>query len=208
MGLSVVEPVEIFGIDTRLAQVYATIFAGLGASAVAIVAAIIAYRNGFGWSPMVVGNRRGGIREFDYEFVTGGFEVWNRHKYPIVIRAVRVVFEETRLVKHGGIAFEERYWIPFCEDSADCQFEKQLEPNSREGVSFKLYVQREGRRARVALEWPSIEVTYLDPRRGKTLTARSRCDYRRRARETIQSWQDAARIRRENKKPPPWLSGN
>jgi hypothetical protein len=99
----------------------------------------------------------------------------------------------------------ERFWVTFDEWSADCHFEKQIDADCRESVDFKLLMGQQEHKVRSNFEWPSIEVAYLDPRRGRVFTARNRRDFRRRVRETLARWYELARVRREGRRPPPWL---
>ena len=76
-----------------LAQTIATAILGIGAISVAIVSAVIAYRNNFGWEPaiartrVVTGSGPEGRRHIGIEF-----QIWNRRKYPIIVYTADVAF--------------------------------------------------------------------------------------------------------------------
>jgi hypothetical protein len=58
---------------------------------VAIVAAIIAYRNNFGWKPLCLVKERNFMArgvEKTATHIRLSFELWNRRKYPIAIRMI------------------------------------------------------------------------------------------------------------------------
>lgn len=69
---------------------------GLSSVVVAWVALRLNYRNNFGWNPALVVTERGvgAYGEAKDRFINviayANFEVWNRRKYPIVIRAVKI----------------------------------------------------------------------------------------------------------------------
>lgn len=82
-----------------LAQTIATAILGAGAIAVAIVSAVIAYQNNFGWKPVAFPTwHRYSIDPIGrLQSVVFAFDIWNRRKYPIVVRHLSVTFSGTPL---------------------------------------------------------------------------------------------------------------
>lgn len=84
-----------------LTQIGASIFLGIAALVVSITSAIVAYRNNFGWKPIALVSRYSlgtwHTTETDIEGKARlHIEVWNRRKYPILIRYI--------LIKAQGLA--------------------------------------------------------------------------------------------------------
>jgi len=92
-------------------QLIASLLFGLMSLSVACIALWVAYRNNFGWKPLVLlmsyGIGGGGALG---NVVTCSFEIWNRRKYPVVLREMQVSWGDTRIVSEGGFTNEE--WCP------------------------------------------------------------------------------------------------
>jgi hypothetical protein len=79
---------------TALQILSSIVFAFAGAS-IAAASLFIAYRNNFGWKPIVLITTyhvRGSSKFPEFEIVEVEFEFWNRRKYPIVVREIKVFF--------------------------------------------------------------------------------------------------------------------
>lgn len=65
---------------------------------VAVASVIVAYRNNFGWKPIVLITR---WQRSPYKTSGGGsirLEVWNRQKYPVTVRQIFLEVEKVRIV--------------------------------------------------------------------------------------------------------------
>lgn len=73
-----------------IVQICSTAALALLAVSVSAASFVIAYRNNFGWKPLVVvvGYSLRFEQERDYPGAMLVFEIWNRRKYPIVIRRI------------------------------------------------------------------------------------------------------------------------
>ena len=99
-----------------LVQAGSSIFLGVAGFALAIVTAYWSYRNNFGWEPIVILGRLGlqGTYVIDqlgninppngqprYQ-VRISIEVWNRRKYPVVVRKMVLVASRLDIVQEVG----------------------------------------------------------------------------------------------------------
>jgi hypothetical protein len=76
-------------------QLIAYVMLTLASITVAALSAFLAYRNNFGWKPLAIVTSHGltgtgGSNTWD---ATLQFEIWNRRKYPISIRQIRVALK-------------------------------------------------------------------------------------------------------------------
>ena len=86
-------------IDAKLValmQLAASSFLAAAGFFVAVAALVVGYRNNFGWKPLVL-NKVWGFGDVDEAnenlvWLTCSFEVWNRRKYPVVIRDMEIRF--------------------------------------------------------------------------------------------------------------------
>jgi hypothetical protein len=84
---------------------------GLSGAVVAWVALRLNYRNSYGWKPMVLLKTYGIGQAGGWTEVNCTFEVWNRRKYPIVVREVIVSFGNTKVDDEAPANFgEETEW--------------------------------------------------------------------------------------------------
>jgi hypothetical protein len=82
---------------------------------------IVAYRSNFGWKPLALVTShglRGGGGEPDVYYAIIRFEVWNRRKYPVVIRSMYVHFRTLKLLHRthervaGWVVFDDNVYYP------------------------------------------------------------------------------------------------
>jgi hypothetical protein len=86
--------------DTATLQLMAYVALTLSSVIVASSSLFIAYRQNFGWKPIVFASSYGGGGgKFGYT-VTIEFELWNRKKHPISIRFVSVTYAKTVMDRH------------------------------------------------------------------------------------------------------------
>ena len=96
MGI-VTEVWEWLGANSKQVGALASITFGLSSAAVAWLAFRMTWRNNFGWKPtilLVTYGFRGGTGQNE---MFCKFEIWNRRKYPVVVREVQVIFGATLL---------------------------------------------------------------------------------------------------------------
>jgi hypothetical protein len=135
---------------------------------VATVSVVLAYRQNFGWPPIVL------VRMFvinyseqPYEF-TMEFEVWNRRKYPIVIQGQDLRFRNVRFIR-----VEERRPLDYANtwDGGPETFSNYksvvLEPNGHEKFEFIYVAQNKNRKKQASKV--KIRVFYFDPIKNKQL---------------------------------------
>ena len=80
-------------------QLVAYVMLTLASIIVAAVSTIIAFRSNFGWRPLALVLSHGirGVGGSDLFDATLDIEVWNRRKYPIVMRQLEVQFNSIKL---------------------------------------------------------------------------------------------------------------
>jgi hypothetical protein len=156
----------IFDLPTM--QWIATTAIALASAAVGIVALIFNYRQNRGWEPIIlVVSQNYGEDTWWIEF-----EVWNRRKYPIVVRFVEIKFGNVPLDKTPQAAGD---WYIF-HNKLCYRGPVTLEPASRHhfeaGASFKEQTLGKSETVR-------IDVYYFDPiaNKRKKLTRKDRYKY-------------------------------
>lgn len=80
-------------------QLIAYVSLTLASVVIASVSLFLGYRQNFGWKPivLVVGSGLKGSPDYPEHYaMTLSLEVWNRHKYPIVVRGLDATFSELR----------------------------------------------------------------------------------------------------------------
>jgi hypothetical protein len=82
-----------------IVQLIAYVTLTLASIIVGVVSALFAYRNNFGWKPLalVVGHSLEGMGGSTIWDAPLKFEIWNRRKYPIVVRSIVVEFSNLPL---------------------------------------------------------------------------------------------------------------
>jgi hypothetical protein len=88
----------LLGLDPKLVtlmQIGVSTLLSLAGFFVGVVALIVSYRNNFGWRPVVWVHKRWDGSDGGDRWAGAMFEIWNRRKYSIVLRAVEVDFGST-----------------------------------------------------------------------------------------------------------------
>jgi hypothetical protein len=139
---------------------------------VACVSLFLAYRQNFGWKPIILWTRRRlTIKDLPYE-LSLGFEVWNRRKYPIVIVGQCVGFQKLTFVRTGKPPAKE---LGTDWDLDERLFENHhsvlLDPNSHH--QFSLTTGFETSEPEKAEDVARIVIFYFDPIKNRFLTIRS-----------------------------------
>ena len=123
----------ILSTDSKIVSVFqlgSTLLLGLSNFVVTAVALIIGYRTNFGWKPVVLVTQQVVRDESDFTLGTQlaiSFEVWNRWKYPIVLRWLIIRFrnEKAQFDNVGtGWSWHDNGFSLWRDDST------RLEPNS------------------------------------------------------------------------------
>jgi hypothetical protein len=151
----------------------------LVAITIAAISLIVAYRNNFGWKPIVIVGRsgyRGTYRVDDdgkLRAIEGqpryraklGLEVWNRRKYPIVVRKMVIVVQDLELIQTEGHVGGG--WM-YSNNTFGANFGTSVPASSTERHLIELAFNGdspEAVRARL-----SISIDYYDPRKDRVLT--------------------------------------
>lgn len=149
-----------------LLQIITNAVLTIGAICVAAASLVVAYRSNFGWKPIVfVGGN--GVRGFggevrEYTAIIN-LEIWNRRKYPISIRYIRLTFDnlEIRPPKRT----RETVWHVTSRNAYNHTVHV-LAPNEHERHEVEVPIltkSLDGLNAPV-----HIEISYFDPRSNKS----------------------------------------
>jgi hypothetical protein len=141
---------------------------------VAGVSAFFAYRQNFGWSPVILILYRGIERDSDdsNEVVYLEFEFWNRRKYPVAVDGIEITFGKMIIGEIPETASEVSPGEWYVFHNKVCQREHKLLDASSH-CSYKAKVPF---KTPSDVEWSEtlmIEVHYFDPIGNKTRTART-----------------------------------
>ena len=97
--------------DTQTLQLIAYVSLTLSSVIVASTSLFIAYRQNFGWKPIVfLSSYGGGGGRYGYT-VTIEFEFWNRKKYPVTMRRVSVEYEMQVMDRNSQNVLSEGWHI-------------------------------------------------------------------------------------------------
>jgi hypothetical protein len=98
--------------DTQTLQLTAYVALTLSSIIVATTSLFIAYRQNFGWKPIIFPSSCGGGGAGKHGYtVSIDFEVWNRKKYPIAIRRVSVEYEKQVMHRYNEAALSQGWHI-------------------------------------------------------------------------------------------------
>jgi hypothetical protein len=159
-----------------IVQLIAYVMLTLASVVVASVSALFAYRNNFGWKPLVlvVGQ---GLIYYGGSLQAGAtvtFEIWNRRKYPISVRSVSVRFDDS-IILRDTVALPP--WIKtantLTNDMLINRTALTIAPAMHERMHLEVALEAEGDQARKVAGRIAISVGYFDPRypEGRTLAA-------------------------------------
>lgn len=162
-----------FASNVPVAQFLSSTVFAIASGTIAYVAVRIGYRNAMGWKPVILANdpSMGELREPGGVFVGVYFEVWNRQKYPIVIRQMRVRLPGLHLLKTlPKMTPEDDGWLVTGGNSLLQRYgEITLDPNDHRKVVLHVQFDAMGNYE----QWPPlfavVKVQYFDPIRNKTL---------------------------------------
>ena len=143
-------------------QFIASVAIALCSTLVASFAAVFTYRNNFGWKPLCIVNTRGVGSAAHPHMLTStlDFEVWNRRKYPIALRGIKLEYP------FYDLAGDQPGWIEFGPSVFYQQVEGLLAPTShaeyKTSIIFNRNTIRKPRKA-----YAILCITYFDPRSDK-----------------------------------------
>jgi hypothetical protein len=135
---------------------------------VASVSVFLAFRQNFGWRPIVMPTSYGGggsNSEIEIEF-----EVWNRRKYPIMVLAQELTFKTLTFVKENRALTDEELGTEWTRNGRTFQLSKKilLDPNSHHRFSLAAEYKTD-KPERVWDEIASIKVYIFDPNKNREL---------------------------------------
>jgi hypothetical protein len=112
-------------------RLVSSIFFGFGSLVVSLLAINVTYRNNFGWKPLVLLIWYGKASQLGKHVLRCRFEIWNRRKYPLVVREIQVSFGPTRLENEDG--FMPNHWSPTARGNLGLRMPDgiTLEPNQK-----------------------------------------------------------------------------
>lgn len=163
----------ILSLDPRLVTVAQFVSQSLFATMSAVVTLValnIGYRNNFGWKPIILSRQpyMADLKKGPGMGAGVSFEVWNRQKYPIVLRQMRVTFGELKLVEALGQA-KDNGWLVTAGGKIVHRYEQtQLEPNKHESFSVLVRFEPDGPYEDFPGVESKIEVQVFDPKKNKT----------------------------------------
>jgi hypothetical protein len=161
----------------QIAQFVAYVMLTLASVTVAVVSLAFAYRQNFGWSPIALSTGHGlANRAPDTEHYDAviNFEIWNRRKYPVVVRSVVVKFSVVDIQCHvRGWKYPEQWHV----QGRDVMHRGEivLEPSGHHKFEARAPFKR---RPLDDLADPVVvELAIYDPRRNRIETLRLNVEY-------------------------------
>ncbi len=142
---------------------------GCASLAVAIVAVRMNYRNNFGWRPVAFVASYAVESGPNVSRIKGAVEIWNRHKYPIVVSVLRLKYKTAKLSDRlKDFEFQKDMWRVKSKSEAEYLTNFALEANEHKRFEWALEIEAGN------VEPPTVEVRYFDPRRGHMVEAVSK----------------------------------
>jgi len=140
---------------------------------VSIVAAVFTYRNNFGWPPLVlitsIGLSSGGGENRKYNALVG-VEIWNRRKYPLIVRGVSASIEGLELIDDH--TREDRIEWYIYRNSINLDSDHAMDPQSHKRHKISAPFETV---PLDAINAPiNVEVMFFDPRLNRTTTLKAR----------------------------------
>lgn len=151
-------------------QFAATTVLAFGSLSIAAVASLFAYRNYFGWKPLIyVAAREGCAGEYD-AWIGASFEIWNRRKYPVLLHRVGLRYHGVSLAAVSTEGFDtaggsSEFTWKVLKGQIECDPDLALEPNERRRFAAFGSVDLSG--GPVAFDHAMVQAIYYDPRTTK-----------------------------------------
>lgn len=154
----------------QLAQLVAYSMLTLSSILVASVSLMFGYRQNFGWKPIALVTSHGfsGGKVDGYYGATLDIEIWNRRRYPVVVRHIEVksqVIEFERSLQ--GWTYPDN-WLVNRKNQIISRTEISLDPSGKASLSFELPFKK--RTLDDLVDLFTIRINYFDPRLAKLKT--------------------------------------
>lgn len=142
---------------------------GVASLTVAIVAVRMNYRNNFGWKPVAFVASYGLESGHNLSRIKGAVEIWNRHKYPIVVSVLRLKYGAAKLSDRlKDLEIQNETWRIRSKREAEYFTKFALDANEHKRFEWALEIESGD------VEPPTVEVRYFDPRLGHMVEAVSK----------------------------------
>ena len=164
-------------VEISVLQLIAYVALTMASVTITAVSALFGYRQNFGWKPILLTTNHSlsGQGNVDLHQAIIDFEFWNRRKYPLVVRAIIVQFENMDLIKDNkSTIISNIEWHPY-RNGYITRPGQRLEPASHSGFQA-----RQGFKAGSldSLKGKvSIELLYSDPLEAEEISITATRDY-------------------------------
>jgi hypothetical protein len=176
-------------------QLAASVSLTLASMIVSVVAVVFTYRNNFGWPPIVlitsIGLSNIPAEHGKYKAHVS-LEIWNRRKYPIVIRNLSVGFRQIELIEDADDRHSRSAWR--LHRNAMVKYDEHtLAPQSQEKQEVTgLFEASSLDTVNAPLD---ISIVFFDPRANRTINLRAAGLYSLNAPANERPWQEASNWR-------------
>jgi hypothetical protein len=124
-----------------------SILFGFGSLVLSLIAINFAYRNNFGWKPLILLISYRKASQLGKHVLRCRFEIWNRRRHPVVVKEIQVSFGKTLLESEDG--FMPDNWSPTARGNLGLRF-----PNGATlGPIRKSLILQNGMRTRERQMW-------------------------------------------------------
>lgn len=159
--------------ELAIAQFIAYVALTISGLTVAVVSLLFSYRQNFGWRPLLLVTSHGlqGMGSSpEILFATLDLEIWNRRKYPLVLRDLSIEFSKVKLKE---VPFDQRPnpdWLVYARKSMRLRAGKTtaLEPTAH--LSLRVAAPFERRPLDGLVDNVVIRAVYYDPRKNRVDT--------------------------------------
>ena len=159
------------GSEIGVAQFIAYVALTASSLTVAIVSVTLAYRQNFGWKPLVFVTSHGLQTQpipSNVYFATLDFEFWNRRKYPLVLRHMEVRFSTIKVKELKNDEVISRDWYVHAGKSMSLRGDQVLDPTAHKKLSIAAPFDTSS--LDDLEDKLTIQAMYYDPRKNRTST--------------------------------------
>jgi hypothetical protein len=162
-------------VEVSVLQLIAYVALTMASVTITAVSAMFGYRQNFGWKPIILittygmGAKGGVVGEYDAIIK---FEVWNRRKYPIVVRSINVQYGGLAVVRQESI--RPGGWHHYRNGLVNNP-ETRLEPNGH--AAFEPMVKFKTTSVDALDENIEIDVSFTDPISNKAVRLKATSRY-------------------------------
>lgn len=173
----------------------------LASIAVGLIALNVGYRNNFGWKPILLVKSYGIGSGHDWTEVHCIFEVWNRRKYPLVVREMQVSFGDLKVDREArGAAAEGELWWATKEGTLITHKSVSIEPTRHQEFEAVGPVRSDAGAVTDVVVW----VDLFDPRKNGHVVLRARANFGRSRwwlrRRRLPSYSSSNPVKRQSQK--------